>query len=157
MRDIMDDQAKRAVELLAKLLPYAQSHAEDWSTGLEDGTYDDELGLAELGAAIDQADELLTELGMTRQVLGAHPDELERQQAAAARRLRLVSLNTVPQIEGAQPIALGLVTLGAFINQNREDWTPDDLARLETLAGEGVPEPVLIGGGASPLIKVSLA
>lgn len=60
------ERLKRATDLLAKLLPYAHSHAEDWCSGLEDGTYKDRAGWERLNAAVDQADALLAELGMTR-------------------------------------------------------------------------------------------
>jgi hypothetical protein len=48
-----------ALSLLAALLPHARSHAEDWRTGIEDGTYEDEAGLPELEQALDEADALL--------------------------------------------------------------------------------------------------
>lgn len=39
-------------EQLQTLVRYADTHLDDWRTGIEDGTYDDNVGLEELVVAI---------------------------------------------------------------------------------------------------------
>lgn len=51
--------------LLRSVLPYAHTHAEDWSTGLEDGTYQDRDGLAALDRAVTEAQSLLDAISAT--------------------------------------------------------------------------------------------
>lgn len=71
-KDMAKDAAPRLLALLAKLTPYAESHAEDWESGLEDGTYTDAAGCQELRQAIGEARDLLAELIPPRKLCTAY-------------------------------------------------------------------------------------
>lgn len=47
--------AKEAMALLASLVPFAESHCEDWESGLEDGTYEDRAGMEKLRETVTLA------------------------------------------------------------------------------------------------------
>jgi hypothetical protein len=57
-----DPQVTVPASVLKALVGAAESYAEDLSTGLDDGTYDDRADLDEVEAAIEVAGDLLKEL-----------------------------------------------------------------------------------------------
>ena len=61
-----DERVRMAsADLLATLkavLPYAESHAEDWADGCRDGTYEDHDGLEACQNAIERANAMLAKL-----------------------------------------------------------------------------------------------
>jgi hypothetical protein len=57
--NLADIEAER---LLRAILPHAQSYADDWQTGLEDGTYEEKEGLEALQKALADAEALVGEV-----------------------------------------------------------------------------------------------